>query len=53
MPFGFLLADPRNKPRWREDFEYKIREIEKKSGIKREQLLKLADVLEEMEIIRL
>jgi hypothetical protein len=40
------------KPKWKVEFEERIYEIERKTGLSREELLRVANVLEEMNIIR-
>lgn len=52
MPFGFLLSTY-DKPHWKKEFENNISELEWKTGINQKKLLELADVLEEMKIIKL
>lgn len=42
-----------DKPKWREEFELRIGELEMKSGIDRNDLFRFADLLEELKIIRL
>jgi hypothetical protein len=40
------------KSKWRVEFEEKIFEIERKTGLSREELIRVANVIEEMRIIR-
>lgn len=41
------------KPRWRENYENKMYQLEKKTGLNKEQLKKVADAMQELEIIKL
>jgi hypothetical protein len=41
------------KPRWREEFEYKMYDLEKRTGLTKYELKKVADALEELKIIQL
>lgn len=47
---GWLFKIEHSK--WRVEFEERMMEIEKKTGLSREELIRVADVLEEMKIIR-
>jgi hypothetical protein len=40
------------KPKWRVEFEEKMLEIERKTGLSREELIRVVNVIEEMRIIR-
>ena len=41
------------KPRWRENYEMKMYQLEKRTGLNKEQLKKVADAIQELEIIKL
>jgi hypothetical protein len=51
--FDFLFPRFEPKPRWREEFELRIRDLEYKTGMDRRELIKVADALEQLNIIRL
>lgn len=48
-----LWFSANEKPKWRTEFEYNMSDIKRKTGLTKEQLNKVADVLEELRIIRL
>lgn len=41
------------KPRWREEYEMKMYQLEKRTGLNKDQLSKVADAIHELEIIKL
>jgi hypothetical protein len=41
------------RPRWREEYEMKMYQLEKRTGLNKEQLKKVADAIQELEIIKL
>ncbi len=41
------------KPKWREEFETKMYKLEDQTGLTRKELLKVADAMELLKIIRL
>jgi hypothetical protein len=41
------------KPRWRENYDDKMYQLEKRTGLTKEQLKKVADAMQELEIIQL
>lgn len=52
MFFENLFSVMIGKEKWRVKFEENIFEIERKTGVSREELIRVANVLEEMRIIR-
>lgn len=51
MLFDWLISTEIKKAKWRLDFEKRIYEIERKTGVNRDQLLRVAEVLDEMRLI--
>lgn len=43
----------KQKPRWKQEFEERVWEIEKKTGVSKKDLMKVAEALEQLRIIRL
>jgi hypothetical protein len=41
------------RPKWREEFEYRMYELENRTGLTKDQLRRVADALEELKVIRL
>lgn len=41
------------RPKWRQEFDNRLWEIEKKTGLSEKELRKVADAFEELKIIRL
>ncbi|WP_144028211.1 hypothetical protein [Paenibacillus ferrarius] len=52
MFFNNLFTTMIGKPKWKIEFEENIIEIEMKTGLTREELVRVANVLEEMRIIK-
>lgn len=52
MFFDNLLTTMIGKPKWKIEFEENIYEIGKKTGLTREELIRVANVMEEMKIIK-
>lgn len=42
-----------DKPRWREDYDIKMYQLEKRTGLNKDQLKRVADAIQELEIIKL
>lgn len=57
MAVRTLLDDwfnaPLTKPIWRKEFEMKIGDLELQTGLKRDDLFKVADAMEKLKIIRI
>jgi hypothetical protein len=51
--FEFLFPRFEPKPRWREEFELRIGDLELRTGMDRRELMKVADAIEQLKIIRL
>jgi len=41
------------KPRWRENYDFKMYELQKRTGLSKEQLKKVAEAIHELDIIKL